>query len=198
MSQEDHTRENAVDKPAEDPVESRAEESAEKSAATGDEPTEDTRPREELVAALDDAEARRDEYLEALQRTQAEFQNFRKRSMREGATQRESGTTEVLAKLIDVVDDFELAVVAVESNADPERVRKGVEMVYGKLIEALRSFGLEKIGQEGVPFDPELHDAVQQVDSDGAHDEPIVVEVLRPGYAVGERVIRAAMVKVAR
>lgn len=167
-------------------------------AGTGEERADDPRSREDLLAALADAEARRDEYLDALQRSQAEFQNYRKRAMREGTTHREAGAADVLARLLDVVDDFELAIVATESAADPERVRKGVEMVYGKLIDALRSFGLEKIGQEGVTFDPELHDAVQQVEGDGEHDEPVVVEVLRPGYAVGDRVIRAAMVKVAK
>ncbi|MGH3443289.1 MAG: nucleotide exchange factor GrpE [Nitriliruptorales bacterium] len=192
MSQEDQRREETSEPEAGAP-----EGTAQDREETG-EPSDDPRPREDLAAALSEAEAKRDEYLEALQRTQAEFQNYRKRAMREGATRREAGAAEVLGKLLDVVDDFELAIVAAEAAADPERVRKGVEMVYGKLIDALRSFGLERIGQEGVPFDPELHDAVQQVEAEGEQEEPIVVEVLRPGYAVGERVIRAAMVKVAR
>ncbi len=156
----------------------------------------DARSREELVSALKSAEAARDEYLEDLRRTQAEFQNFRKRTMREGVLQREQGTMEVLSRLIDVVDDFELAVLAADSASEVGSLRKGVEMVYAKLVESLTSFGLEKIGQEGVPFDPQRHDAVQRVE-DGEHrGDPIVAEVLRPGYLVGGRVLRPAMVKV--
>jgi molecular chaperone GrpE len=132
----------------------------------GDEPggvgasaSDDPRSRVELLAALAEAETARDEYLDDLRRAQAEFANYRKRAMREGAEQREQGTIDVLGKLVDVVDDFELAVLASENAQDVESLRRGVEMVYGKLIDTLRSYGLERIGQEGVPFDPELHAA---------------------------------------
>ncbi|MDQ3931378.1 MAG: nucleotide exchange factor GrpE [Actinomycetota bacterium] len=170
---------------------------AEQAGDPAGQPTvEDARSREELLAALQAAEAARDEYLEDLRRTQAEFQNFRKRTMREGALQREQGTIDVLSRLIDVVDDFELAVLAAASASEVGSLRKGVEMVYGKFVEALQAFGLEKIGQEGVPFDPQRHDAVQHVQDGEERGEPVVAEVLRPGYLVGGRVLRPAMVKV--
>lgn len=159
-------------------------------------PAEDDRSRDELVAALAAAEQERDEYLDALKRQKAEFQNYRKRAMREGAAERQKGEADVLAKLIEVVDDFELAVLAGESAKDVASLRKGVEMVYGKLIDVLRSFGLEKIGQEGVPFDPELHEAVQHEHDDEDRDQPVVAEVMRNGYMVNDRVLRPAMVKV--
>jgi molecular chaperone GrpE len=158
---------------------------------------DDARSREELTAALAEVERERDEYLDALRRAQAEFANYRKRAMREGAEQRQQGIVEVLGRLADVVDDFELAVLAAESAQDVQSLRKGVEMVYGKLVDVLRSLGLERIGEEGIPFDPEKHDAVQKESGEEPiEDDPVVVEVLRPGYAVGDRVIRAAMVKV--
>ncbi len=159
-------------------------------------PTEDERSREELIAALAAAEQERDEYLDALKRQKAEFQNYRKRAMREGAAERQKGESDVLIKLIEVVDDFELAVLAGESAKDVDSLRKGVEMVYGKLIDVLKSFGFEKIGQEGVPFDPELHEAVQHEHDDEDRDEPVVAEVMRNGYMVNDRVLRPAMVKV--
>lgn len=161
------------------------------------EAAEDTRTREELLEELQAAETARDEYLDDLKRARAEFQNFRKRTMREGAEQRQSGTLEVLGRLIDVLDDFELAVLAAEGEqTEPANLRKGVEMVYGKLVDVCKSFGLEKIGRVGTTFDPELHEAVQQVEADEERDEPVVVEVLRPGYRANGRVLRAAMVKV--
>lgn len=168
-------------------------EGAEASTAAED----DTRSREDLIAALAEAERERDEYLDALRRAQAEFANYRKRAMREGAEQRQQGVADVLGRLADIVDDFDLAVLAAESAQDIESLRKGVEMVYGKFVDVLRSLGMERIAEEGVAFDPEKHDAVQKEAGDEPVDgEPVVVEVLRPGYAVGDRVIRAAMVKV--
>lgn len=169
---------------------------AEADDGAAEHPVEDERSQEDLVAALKAAEAVRDEYLEDLRRTQAEFQNFRKRTMREGVLQREQGMIEVLSRLIDVVDDFELAVLAADSAREVGSLRKGIEMVYGKFVEVLQSFGLEKIGQEGVPFDPQQHDAVQRVEDGEERGEPVVAEVLRPGYLVGGRVLRPAMVKV--
>lgn len=157
---------------------------------------DDDRSREELLAALAAVEQERDEYLDGLKRQKAEFQNYRKRAMREGAAERQKGETEVLAKLIEVVDDFELAVLAGESAKDVDSLRKGVEMVYGKLIDVLKSFGLEKIGQEGVAFDPELHEAVQHEHDEEDREQPVVAEVMRNGYMVNDRVLRPAMVKV--
>lgn len=152
----------------------------------------------EIQMALAAAEAARDEYLDDLRRTQAEFQNYRKRVMREGTVQREQGVSEVLSRLLDVVDDFELAVLAAESATEVAALHKGLEMVYGKLIGLLQSFGLEKVAEEGVPFNPEWHEAVQQVDDGYVREHPVVAEVLRPGYLLNGRVLRPAMVKVAR
>ena len=141
--------------------------------------------------------AQRDEYLEDLQRARAEFANYRKRTMRDGAAQREQGSAEVLARLLDVLDDLELALGSAGAGGDGDGLYKNVEMVHAKLVDTLRSFGLERYGVEGEPFDPQLHHAVQQDASEDERDQPVVTEVLRPGYRVGERVLRAAMVRVA-
>lgn len=167
---------------------------------------EDTRSREELLAALAAAEGQRDEYLDDVRRLQAEFENFRKRSMREGATQRAAGVVDLTGKLLDVLDDFDMAMLSVGSRPasaddtdDVKALHKGLELVYSKLISVLKGAGLERIDGELVPFDPEKHEAVQQVEAeDGPHEHPIVVDVLRPGYQMDGRVIRAAMVKVAQ
>jgi molecular chaperone GrpE len=171
-------------------------------AGEGEGDRTERRQNEDLRETLARVEAERDQYLDDLQRARAEFQNYRRRTEREGGQRREQGRADVLRQLLDVLDEFELAVMAADSASDVASVRHGVEMVYGKLIDVLRSFGLEKIGREGVPFDPERHDAVQQVDAsevdvEPADGQPVVAEVLRPGYMVGERVIRPAMVKVA-
>ena len=156
----------------------------------------DPRTREELLAELLEAEARRDEYLEDVRRARAEFENYRKRMLREGATQRVAGIAELATKLLDVLDDFDRTVDAAVKSQD-EGLRKGVELVYGKLVDTLRGIGLERIEETDVTFDPNRHEAVQQVDAEGEPPEhPEVAEVLRPGYALDDRVLRAAMVVV--
>lgn len=143
------------------------------------------------------AEARRQatEYLEHLQRLKAEFDNYRKRVLKEQTRSVELATEPVMAKLLEVVDEFELALLAAEARPDLDKFLRGVELVYAKLTDILRTEGLERIDAEGKPFDPERHEALLQGDGEG---EPYVADVLRPGYTLRGRVIRPAGVKVGR
>jgi molecular chaperone GrpE len=159
------------------------------------EPEEDPRSREELLAALREAEVTRDEYLDDVRRGRAEFENFRRRTMREGATQREAGRAEVLEGLLDVLDDLDRTLQAAGDSQD-ETLAKGVQLVAEKLMHSLKAAGLERIEATGEPFDPNHHEAVQQTESEEPRDEPAVAQVLRPGYRLGDRVLRAAMVVV--
>jgi molecular chaperone GrpE len=160
-----------------------------------DTPVEDHRSREELLAALVEAETARDEYLDDLRRARAEFDNYRRRMMRDGATQREAGRAELADGLLEVLDDLDRTLGAASTSPD-ETLARGVELVASKLRGALEAQGLERVDAVEVPFDPELHEAVQHCPDD-EHTEPTVVEVLRPGYRWNERVLRAAMVVVA-
>jgi molecular chaperone GrpE len=155
----------------------------------------DPRSQDELLAELFEAESRRDEYLDDLRRARAEFENFRKRTMREGGLQREAGKAEVATSLLEVLDDLDRTLEAADASSD-ETLAKGVTLVADKLVRSLRAQGLEQVAETGVPFDPNVHEAVQQRSADEPRDEPVVAEVLRPGYRIGERVLRAAMVVV--
>ena len=135
----------------------------------------------------------RDEYLAHLQRTQAEFDNFRKRTLRDQTVHLERATAGLIEQLLPVLDSFELALNS--AGTDVERLRKGVELVYGELIGVLEKAGLERIEAHGKPFDPEEHEAVMHVESDDG--EPGVRDVVRAGYRLKGRVLRPAMVKVA-
>ncbi len=137
--------------------------------------------------------AERDEYLAHLQRTQAEFDNYRKRMLRDQTTHLERAAAGLVEQLLPVLDSFELALGS--GGTDVERLRKGVELVYGELLGALEKAGLERIEALGKPFDPEEHEAVMHVEDDGG--EPGVRDVVRSGYRFKGRVIRPAMVKVA-
>lgn len=143
--------------------------------------------------------AERDEYLSHLQRTQAEFDNYRKRMLRDQTAHLERATAGLIEQLLPVLDSFELALnSAGPSTSDPgvERLRKGVELVYAELIGVLEKAGLERIDAVGKPFDPAEHEAVMHVENEDG-GEPGVRDVVRSGYRLKGRVLRPAMVKVA-
>jgi len=145
---------------------------------------------------LEDAKKQAAEYRDHLQRLQAEFDNYRKRVLKEQTLAIETAAEPVVRRLLEIVDDFALALMAAADKPDFDRFLHGVELVYAKLTDALKAEGLEPIEAQGKPFDPELHEALMQSgDGDG---DPIVVDVLRPGYVFRGRVIRPAGVRVER
>jgi molecular chaperone GrpE len=172
--------------------------------ASGGSSTSETSGRSEALSTSegprpDDAdEVRRQlaEYRDHLQRLQAEFDNYRKRVLKEQTRAVEMASEPLVRSLLEVLDEFDLALMAAERKPDFDRFLHGVELVYAKLQEILRSEGLERIPAEGKPFDPELHEALMQ--SGGGDGEPVVADVLRQGYKLRGRVIRPAGVKVAR
>ncbi len=133
------------------------------------------------------------EMRELAQRTQAEFENFKKRQVRQQTEHLEQAAKGLLEGLLPVLDSFELALGAL-GDAE-EKVRKGVELVYAELLAVLERAGLERMDAEGQPFDPNEHEAVMHEDGDGPE---IVADVMRTGYRLKGRVIRPAMVKVTR
>ena len=148
---------------------------------------------EVLEHDLDDLLRDRDEYRELAQRVQADFENYRKRVLREQTDIVERATEGLVEALLPALDSFELALGTLD---DAEvKVRKGVELVYAELLGALEKAGLERIETDGKPFDPNVHEAVRFEDGDG---DPMVAETMRPGYRLKGRVLRPAMVKVAR
>ncbi len=149
------------------------------------------------LARLTQIESERDVYLDTLRRVQAEFENYRKRVIKEQTALVDRATSGLVEQLLPVLDSFELALKNLDSagSDDIESVRKGVELVYAELLGVLEKAGLSRIEAEGKPFDPNVHEAVMQEDGDG---EPVVTDVLRTGYTLKGRVLRPAMVKVTR
>jgi molecular chaperone GrpE len=150
-----------------------------------------------IAADLDKARAEAESYLDDLRRLQADFDNYRKRTLREQTTRAASASQALVARLLPVLDNFELAVSSAELSRDFDRMLKGVEMVFGELREVLEAEGLVRIEAEGKPFDPERHEAVIAVDEEDT--EPgMVVDIVRAGYELRGKVLRPAMVKVAK
>ncbi|MDP1792560.1 MAG: nucleotide exchange factor GrpE [Acidimicrobiales bacterium] len=127
----------------------------------------------------------RDDYLDALRRTQADFENYRKRMQREATEARDAGAAGLAAKLVDVLDTVDLALAHDPSDS--------VAQIATALVDVLGKEGLTRIDALGAPFDPEVHEAVLHEDGDGPAE---VIEVLRSGWRWREKVLRAAMVKV--
>lgn len=128
----------------------------------------------------------RDEYLDALRRLQADFENFKKRTTKQQSEALDRGREHLAQALLPVLDAADLALA--HGGAD------GVEQIAGMLFDALVKEGLEGIAPEsGSPFDPTVHDAVMHEDGEGG---PVIVEVLRAGYAWRGKLLRPAMVKV--
>jgi len=148
------------------------------------------------AAEVAEARARAAEYREHLQRLQAEFDNYRKRVLKEQTSAIEQAAEPVIRRLLEVLDDFELALMAAADKPDFDRFLHGVELVYAKLVDALRAAGLEPIDAEGAPFDPERHEALMQ--SGEGDGDPVVADVLRRGYTLKGRVLRPAGVRVDR
>ena len=143
---------------------------------------------------LEAAQREAAEYKDHLQRLQAEFDNYRKRVLKEQTLAIERASEPLVRELLEVLDEFDLALMAAEKQPDFDRFLHGVELVYAKLADILRSAGVERIEAEGAPFDPELHEAlIHSGDGDG---EPIVADVLRSGYTMKGRVLRPAGVRV--
>ena len=136
------------------------------------------------------------EYRDHLQRLQAEFENYRKRMTRSQERLVDAELQRFVQGLLEVLDEFDLALIAAERQPDFDGFRKGVELVYAKLAETLRAEGLERIEAEGKAFDPNEHEALMQT-GDGEGD-PHVAEVFRQGYKLRGTVIRTASVRVER
>lgn len=150
-----------------------------------------------LRKQLEELQAKAEEYLQGLQRERAEFINYKRRVERERAEQRLQAKREVVTDLLPVLDDFARAMDSVPDEAPASDWVKGVEMIQRKLYSILDGLGIVEIEALGRPFDPNLHEAIGQEASD-EYEPDHVMEVLQKGYRYGDKVIRPALVRVAR
>ncbi len=152
---------------------------------------------DELRYALELAEARSAEYLDSLQRMKAEFENYRKRMLREQTNHLETANAELVSKLLPVLDDLELVLQHAAETDHGEGLIEGLRMVYGKFVDMLMKQGLEEINPEGSPFDPQESEAMMAVPSN-EHADCTVLQVLKKGYRWRGKLLRPAMVTVSQ
>jgi molecular chaperone GrpE len=154
-------------------------------------------PRAEMAGEqteIQKLKAERDALLDRIARMQADFENARKRATRELQDYREYALADAIRDLLPVLDSFERALKSSSSERD---LRGGIELISKQLEDALTKLGLRAIPAKGTAFDPRFHEAIEMVETNAAPDHQIVEELQR-GYKLKDRLLRPAMVKVAR
>ena len=144
---------------------------------------------------LDELKEKNEELNDKYLRLFSEFDNYRKRTLKEKMDLIESGGEDVIKSMLAVMDDFERALTAMQSATDVASVKEGVELIQHKMCEALKAKGVSKIEAVGLPLDTDLHEAVAKFPA-GDDKKGLVIDVVQQGYKLKEKVIRYAKVVV--
>lgn len=195
MNENINEKDVALEDEVKDEAESTNEETAENCAESSSEPTADKIAEDiaDLKEAKEAAEKALAAYEDKFLRLSAEYDNFRKRSVKEKADIYPEATARAVEAFLPMADNFERALMAETTD---EKYKSGVQMIYNQLCEAFKSLGVEVIDRVGEEFDPNLENAVSRIDSD-EYGENIVAQVYQKGYKKGDKVIRPAVVVVA-
>jgi molecular chaperone GrpE len=166
---------------------------ASQSSGVVDPPASPASALEAVTAERDRLIEEKNDLTDRLLRRQAEFDNFRRRAERDRADVLEFANTETVRSILPILDDFERA-LKVECSG--KEYARGMELIYQRLSDALKKLGLEPISAKGLKFDPNLHHAVDMLETDDVEDHTVLDEY-QPGYNFRGRLLRPAMVKVA-
>ncbi len=159
--------------------------------------TPEKQDENDLSMRIKEEEERAEALLNDLKRLKADFENYKKRMIKEQTGFLRMASCGLITNLLPVVDNLERAISAAESHKDEKTIKEGIEMVYTQFLGILEKEGLEEINPIGGKFDPELHEAVMQEESED-YSEDTIVEVLQKGYRLNDKVLRPAMVKVSK
>jgi len=153
-----------------------------------------------LAQEIEELRARageRDDFLDRLQRSKAEFINYQKRQERDRERSSEEARRSFALRVLPALDDLDLALAAAQGAPDASALLRGVELIRGKLLGALREEGVVPFDALGKPYDPAFHEAIAQFEKAGVPDRTVIEEARR-GYLLGERVLRPARVVVSK
>ena len=158
--------------------------------------TEDTQTdnvaeeKDELAKAKEEIAQLKDKYLRAI----AEFDNYKKRTLKEKAELLLNGSEKTVTSILPILDDFERALA--DNNEDPKAMKEGITLIYNKFIKTLESLGVKKIDTDGKDFDVDYHEAVAMVPGMGDDNKGKVIDCVQTGYQLNDKVIRHAKVAV--
>lgn len=163
--------------------------------------SEDTQAQQEvntlenqLAELQNEVEKQKKEYLFLA----AEFDNYRKRTLKEKAEIIKNGGENVLKGLLPILDDFERGIKAAESDSNAEAMLEGMKLIYNKLVKYMESFGVKEMASTGEPFDSDLHEAIAQVPAPAEDMKGKVLDTVQKGYIINDKVLRHAKVAVAQ
>ncbi|CAI6017629.1 nucleotide exchange factor GrpE [Cohnella sp. JJ-181] len=177
---------------AEDAAQAPADADAASEAQSG-QAGESTEPAED--ARFEELKRQAEEAYQRQLRVQADFDNYRRRTLKETADLQKYASVKLVTNLLPVLDNFGRALETSSEGTESDSFVKGIDMINRQLWQVLEAEGLKAMEPVGQPFDPELHQAIMQVESE-EYEEGVVVEVVQPGYWLSDKVIRPAMVKV--
>jgi molecular chaperone GrpE len=146
---------------------------------------------------LEEWQAKANEYLEGWQRSRAEFANYKRRIERDQIQAQQNATGSIVRRYLDVLDDLDRALKNRPQEGEGAVWAQGIELIYRKFLNLLEVEGVKPMEAEGEMFDPNLHEAITNEDSP-EHESGQVIEVVKQGYLLGDRVLRPALVRVAR
>lgn len=202
MQEKDLTQEEVKETVEDAAEETTAEETAtaEETVEEAAETTEDTSEKKKIFSKKKDKKPdpmkeKIDELEDRVKRQMAEFDNFRKRTEKEKSAMFETGAKSVIEKILPVVDNFERGLMAIPEEEKGSPFAEGMNMIYKQLMTELENIGVKPIEAVGKEFDPNLHNAVMQVESE-EYEEGIVAQELQKGYTYRESVVRHSMVAV--
>ncbi len=147
-----------------------------------------------LAAKEEEVEKEKKEYLFLM----AEFDNFRKRTIRERAELIKNASEKALQGILPIIDDFERGLDAIKDTSDAEAVKEGMRLIYNKFIKYLADNGVKDIVSTGAPFDTELHEAVAMVPAETEEEKGLVKDTVQKGYMINDKVLRHAKVVVSQ
>jgi len=151
----------------------------------------------DLEVTLEEAKTKANEYLDGWQRARADFANYKKRVERDQSNTYQLATGSVIKRFLEVLDDLDRALKNRPESGEGANWANGIELVYRKLISILESEGVVPMKSDGMEFDPNLHEAISSEQSD-LHKSGEIIETLQQGYMIGDRVLRPAVVRVAK
>jgi molecular chaperone GrpE len=185
-----------MEQPEVDEQQNAAAEGAEADAVGDDLGSADAGGTPEADSRVAELEQQLNEWKDRCLRQAAEADNLRRRTLREAEDAKRFANERLVSDLLPVLDNFGRALDAAGQTDNFEALKGGVEAIYRMLDDVLSRAGLQRIEAVGQPFDPNLHEAIMQVPADDEHEAGQVVEELRPGYRLNDRVVRPSLVKV--
>ena len=171
---------------------------AEETAQTEETPAEELSVEEQLANMLAEAQQMVNEERDKYLRLSAEFDNYRKRTLKEKAELIKNGGEKTLTAILPVLDDFERALKNMEASEETKAMKEGVELIFSKFQKILGQEGLQKIETEGQPFDTDFHEAIALIPAPSEDLKGKILDCVQTGYMLNEKVIRHAKVAVAQ